>query len=77
MGGKSNGIVALVTSNHLFLGLSTNRLETMSVLIEEHISLLKRQVVLSRTVNQLAGGTPVLSDLWVDTVEEMVGAEVD
>tara|TARA_B100001765_G_C19248824_1_gene225867 strand:- start:50 stop:154 length:105 start_codon:yes stop_codon:yes gene_type:complete len=34
-------------------------------------------VVLSRTVNQLAGGTPVLSDLWVDTVEEMVGAEVD
>ena len=77
MDGKSNGIVALVTSNHLFLGLSINRLETMLVLIEEHISLLKRQVVLSRTVNQLVGGIPVLSDLWVDTVEEMVEEEVD
>ena len=49
----------------------------MSVLIEEHISLLKRQVVLSRTVSQLVEETPVLSDLWVDTVGAMVEEEVD
>ena len=77
MDDKSNGIVVLVISNHLSLDLNINRLETMSVLIEEHISLLKRQVVLSRTVSQLVEETPVLSDLWVDTVGEMVEEEVD
>ena len=77
MDDKSNGIIVLVISNHLSLDLNINRLETMSVLIEEHISLLKRQVVLSRTVNQLVEETPVLSDLWVDTVGGMVEEEAD
>ena len=77
MDDKSNGIIVLVISNHLSLDLNINRLETMLVLIEEHISLHKRQVDRSRTVNQLVGGIPVLSDLWVDTVEEMVEEEED
>ena len=77
MDDKSNGIIVLIISNHLSLDLNINRLETMSVLIEEHISLLKRQVVLSRTVNQLVEETPVLSDLWVDTVGAMVEEEAD
>ena len=77
MDDKSNGIIVLIISSHLSLDLNINRLETMSVLIEEHISLLKRQVVLSRTVSQLVEETPVLSDLWVDTVGAMVEEEVD